>query len=118
MLNLLEKLINEHGSSTILKERITAIKEEYTRLECEKNSLQVEVNSLKSLLSDKEFLITSLQKELIDIRDTINCDHCNSPDTYRTGVRNDPDFKLFTVKQFIYGCVDCKKVTYISEGID
>lgn len=115
MLNLFEKLINEHGSSTILKERITAIKEEYTRLEGENNSLQVEVNSLKSLLSDKEFLLTSLQKELTDIRNIIKCDHCDSPDIIKVGVRDDPSYKLVPVKQFIYECKVCKKVTYISE---
>lgn len=37
---LLEKAINEHGSATILKERITAVKEERTKVTKEGNDIQ------------------------------------------------------------------------------
>lgn len=115
MLNLFEKLINEHGSSTILKERITAIKEEYTRLESKNNTFQIELDSLKSLLSDKELIITNLQKELTEVRGVVFCDHCDSPKTNKIGVRNDPSMKLIKLKQFMYKCTNCNKISYISE---
>lgn len=114
MLNLFEKLINEHGSSTILKERITAIKEEYTRLESERDSLKTEVNSLKSSITVKELLLTKLQEKLAEITNTIICDHCDSSKLKKVGVRNDPSFKLIPVKQFIYECLDCNKKTYVT----
>ena len=117
MLNLFEKLINEHGSSTILKERITAIKEQYTTLETERDTLKSEVRSLTTLLKDKELIIDDITTELQKFEDTFTskyfCDHCPSNNLKRVGNRKDPSFKLSTVMQAVFECQDCGKQTYI-----
>ena len=60
MLSMIEKLINEHGSSTILKERLSLINDKYELLDnqlknCEKENelLRKEVEMLKSKLSEQ-----------------------------------------------------------------
>lgn len=62
-LALLEKAINEHGSSTILKERITQVKEELLRVEKENSNLKKElaaakeeIEQLKSRIPRAEFV--------------------------------------------------------------
>ena len=57
MLDLIEKLINEHGSSTILRERLELISDRYNFLE-EKNSL------LSSKNSDLESKLEVAKKEI------------------------------------------------------
>ena len=61
MLAMIEKLINEHGSSTILKERLQLINDKYEVLENkldlvekENKSLKQEINKLKSQLETQE----------------------------------------------------------------
>lgn len=54
---LLEKLITEHGSSSILRDRLIQIREDLTRVEQEKDRLQAECQQLKQQVKD-------LQKEL------------------------------------------------------
>jgi uncharacterized Zn finger protein (UPF0148 family) len=54
---LIEDLINEHGSSTILRERLLLIKDELGKVEKERTDLQAKVAELK-----KE--ITQLRKQL------------------------------------------------------
>jgi regulator of replication initiation timing len=61
MLEMFEKLINEHGSSTILKERIELINDKYEILETklansekENDLLKQEVESLKDKLSTQK----------------------------------------------------------------
>lgn len=53
-LSLLEKAINEHGSSTILRERIALVKEMLSKVEKERTELQTK--------------ISKLEKEIIELR--------------------------------------------------
>lgn len=61
MLAMIEKLINEHGSSTILKERLQLINDKYEVLESklalaekENESLKKELQRVSSQLKDQE----------------------------------------------------------------
>ncbi len=69
MLNTIEKLINEHGSSTILKERLQLAADQYTvlqdKLEAsqQKNSaLEAENQSLKTQLQQAQEEVNRLQE--------------------------------------------------------
>lgn len=111
MLSLLEKLINEHGSSTILRERLVLIKAEYEALErkCSdlqsKNSaLQLEVEQLRSRSDNLESELDILKSGALA---TYVCDHCGNPDITRIGSRPDPTFGALGVKQKVFKCNKC-----------
>ncbi|MBA7646296.1 hypothetical protein ES703_54058 [subsurface metagenome] len=62
-LTLLEKAINEHGSSTILKERLALVKDVLAKVEQEKSNLErelaiarEEISCLKSLVPSTDFV--------------------------------------------------------------
>lgn len=61
--DLFEKLINEHGSSTILKERIVAFKDQVVALEKENASLKSENSVLKNQVIDLELKVNKIEKE-------------------------------------------------------
>jgi regulator of replication initiation timing len=61
--DLFEKLINEHGSATILKERIVAFKDQIIDLEKENASLKSENFVLKDQIKNLESEKLSLEKE-------------------------------------------------------
>ena len=76
MLAMFEKLINEHGSSTILKERIVQIKEQYEELdrkfnaEKEKNiQLNEQVSKLERELFEAKKIIDSSVKDRSLVQD-------------------------------------------------
>ncbi len=62
----IEKLINEHGSSTILRERIALAQDQYTALEKKVKSLELQIEELKSKLENKE-------NEIAELRDSGQC---------------------------------------------
>lgn len=62
-LSLLEKAINEHGSATILKERLLLVREMLDKVEREKSEIEKELNlakkeieSLKAQIPGKSFV--------------------------------------------------------------
>ena len=52
MLEIFEKLINEHGSSVILRERLELYSDKYSMLEEKNKHLQTKINDLESELSE------------------------------------------------------------------
>ena len=62
-LKWIEWLINEHGSSTILRERLGQARDQITLLENEKASLTSERNDLRVRLQKAETEIDRLNKE-------------------------------------------------------
>ena len=64
MLEILEKLINEHGSSTILKERLELINDKYEILENKLANADKENELLKEQLATLKQKLTSQKKEL------------------------------------------------------
>jgi len=61
--DLFEKLINEHGSATILKERVVALKDQVIELEKENSSLKSENVVLKQQIIDLELKNNDIEKE-------------------------------------------------------
>lgn len=127
LLDGLEKLINEHGSSAILKERIALANEKYSLLE-NKNKMLEEKNvilekKIKSLEAENKTAQFNLQqakqriKQLEEQASTVHignpdgyvCDHCGSPSLKRTGSRPDPTFGDLGVKQKLFTCNECGK---------
>ena len=51
-LALIEKVINEHGSSTILKERLAAIKDELSKVIAERDDYKNQLSELKAEVYD------------------------------------------------------------------
>jgi len=119
MLQLFEKLINEHGSSTILKERLTILKDEYSQIEKSCSELQSENGALKAELDKERNRVYRLQAELTDLKAgafaKYVCDHCGSPNIKRVGNRPDPTFGDLGVKQYIFVCNECQKESAFQE---
>ena len=116
----LEKLINEHGSSTILKERLSLAKEQYSALKSENTILKTENRILKTenqtlRLDHQQTVqkIRQLEKQISIIHNSnpegYVCDHCASPSLTRTGSRPDPTFGDLGIKQKIFSCDECGK---------
>jgi DNA repair exonuclease SbcCD ATPase subunit len=62
MLEMLEKLINEHGSSTILRERLELFSDKYSMLEEKNKHLEERNKDLESTLSEAKKEIERLEK--------------------------------------------------------
>ena len=113
MLELLEKLINEHGSSVILKERLVALKEQHEALQASRDELSNENTRLKNKLEQAIAEAGRLESQLQELKTgafgTYVCDHCGSPDLKRTGSREDPTFGVLGIKQKVFSCNSCGK---------
>lgn len=116
LLDGLEKLINEHGSSTILRERIELANDKYAALESKVSILESENNALRSeneaLQLNNEKLsaqIQSLEKRVAhsDNPKGYVCDHCGSHNLVRIGSRPDKTFGPLGGKQAIFKCGSC-----------
>ena len=120
LFNGLINLINEHASSTVLKDRIAFLKDKFTSLELELSNALAKAVILES---DKQTLQMNLQQAKIEIRnlkeqlsiihsrnpDSYVCDHCGSPSLTRTGSRTDPTFGDLGIKQKLFTCDACGK---------
>lgn len=62
MLEIFEKLINEHGSSVILRERLELYSDKYSMLEEKNKHLQTKINDLESKLSEATSEVNRLTK--------------------------------------------------------
>jgi hypothetical protein len=127
LLDGFEKLINEHGSASILKERIslandkyslleeknTFLKQENEMLKKEKEILKSENQTLNLNLQQAEQKIRQLEEQILKIHASnpygYVCDHCASHSLTRTGSRPDPTFGGLGVKQKIFVCDSCGK---------
>ncbi|MEW9572681.1 hypothetical protein ABQJ54_13055 [Rhodanobacter sp. Si-c] len=103
----IEKLITEHGSAAILRERIGLAAQQYAILEKENASLKVRITTLEAENS-------RLQEQARSVSSSSNpsgyvCDHCGSPDLKRTGSRADPTFGDLGIKQALFSCNSCGK---------
>jgi DNA-directed RNA polymerase subunit RPC12/RpoP len=117
-LDSLEKLINEHGSATILKERISLLNDQHAFIEKQVLALKEQVVNLQreneSLKIDKR----QLQEQVVNFaaKHSQNtnplgyvCDHCGSQRLKRTGSRPDPTFGPLGIKQAVFNCEECGK---------
>ena len=115
-LDSIEKLINEHGSATILKERISLLNDQHAFVEKQAAALQEQVTHLQSenerLKLDKEQLqqqIKTLQLSHSTNPHNYVCDHCGSNNLNRTGSRPDPTFGDLGIKEALFNCLSCGK---------
>lgn len=127
LLDGLEKLINEHGSATILKERIALANDKYELLE-QKNKILEDSKSVlekkvEALEKENQTAWLSLQEakqKIKQLEEKISrsqisnpegyvCDHCGSPLLKRIGSRPDPTFGDLGIKQKLFVCNECGK---------
>lgn len=71
-ITLIEKLINEHGSSTILKERLELLKDQISALEKENGALKSENAVLKDKAKHLESKLNDATKETQRLNEIIN----------------------------------------------
>lgn len=107
----IERLITEHGSAAILRERLGLASEQYAALEKKVAELQAEKERLESENSELKQKVWSLEGIAKQISNPSGyvCDHCGSSSLKRTGSRPDPTFGRMGVKQAILVCESCGK---------
>jgi hypothetical protein len=111
MLDLIEKLINEHGTSAILHERLGLIKAQYEVLERENVNLktqcqtqQTEIQQIRMRLAETEAALQALNRGTFA---KYVCDHCGSPDLVRTGNKPSSAFGVLGIKTQVFRCNAC-----------
>lgn len=117
VLKLLETLINEHGSATILKERLGLVAQEYGALERANAVLQSQCQQQTSELEQLRARVGDLQRELEALQSSHGarvCDHCGSSRIKRTGSRADPVFGELGGKLAVYRCDGCGGETTVT----
>ena len=127
----IEKLINEHGSSTILQERILLLKEKHALFVSENIAhktkiaeLGTQVRQLKNEITKLQEINEKLKFDISQLTDKIDsfqisgakdpvCDHCGSSRLKRTGNKPNKRFGRLGVKDTLFQCEDCGKETAI-----
>lgn len=123
LVDLIEKLINEHGSSVILRERLILLKDQFVALENQILVFRNESISLKEKISLLESenqnlnLENSTLKKKIDNFHNLNpnnysCDECGSNNLKRTGSVPNKTFKGLGIKDAVFTCNDCGKESF------
>lgn len=121
----IEKLINEHGSAAILRERILLLNEQHAAVE--KKAIQLE-RQVADLLREKEgleFNQEQLQQQVRTFEQRLFhntnpqgyvCDHCGSPQLKRTGSRPDKTFGVLGAKEALFICGSCGKESAFTQN--
>lgn len=72
MLKMLEKLINEHGSSAILRERLKLFSDQYSALEKENSDLKTKISVLEKCNKKLESQLDQAKQEIQRLNEVIN----------------------------------------------
>ena len=104
MLELFEKLINEHGSSAILKERLGFLQAQYAALEARCRDLESK-NAAQQAELDKYRREADAPRYVAGKQ--VFCQHCGSPRLTRTGSKPDRVFGDLGVDRILFRCDDC-----------
>lgn len=111
----LERLINEHGSATILREQLALVKAKALDQETRNADLEAENKQMKAELLQHKDRIRELERQLHALTQGHHsgycCDACGSPRVKRTGSRLDPTFGVLGDKQGLFTCEDCGHVS-------
>jgi len=107
LLEHLEKLINEHGSASILREHLALVKAEQSAIQRHNADLQSQNEALKSENKQLRMQVSALKKQMASINSMFVCDHCGSSNLVRVGNRPDPTFGDLGIKQSVFRCADC-----------
>lgn len=107
----IERLITEHGSAAILRERLALAAEQYAALEKKVVDLEAKNAHLESENSELQQQVRSLMGSAAPNSNPSGyvCDHCGSSNLKRTGSRPDPTFGRLGVKQAVFLCESCSK---------
>jgi len=108
MFHLLEKLINEHGSATILKEHLGLVQAQHTALERRCRDLEAENAALRLEIGEYQDQIKAVQTVA---GKTVYCSHCGSSNLKRAGSRPDKVFGKLGVDRIDFICGDCGKTS-------
>lgn len=131
-LELIDKLIKEHGSSSILRDNLSFVKDQYLSLQTEAQKLEKRLETAQAETQAANAAAKACQLENARLRDECEkqrrqisdleqstaksgnpfgyaCDHCGSSALKQTGNRPDPTFGIMGVKQRIFTCRDCGK---------
>lgn len=137
MLKLIEKLIEEHGSSSILRERLLLLRDQMAQAEKKISELELKVedavaetrrcgkekDDLKLRITELEAQIRELEAvpDYHDAKDEIGyvCLHCGSSNIKRTGSREDPTWGMVGLRRLLFTCNDCGEQSDIlpSDGV-
>jgi ribosomal protein L37AE/L43A len=127
----IERLIDERGSSTILKDRILLLKEKHAVFVSENIAhktkiaeLGTQVRQLKNEITKLQEINEKLKFDIIQLTEKIDsfhnsgitdhvCDHCGSRRLKRTGNRPNKRFGKLGVKDTLFQCEDCGKETAV-----
>lgn len=105
----IERLITEHGSAAILRERLVLAAEQYVALQKKVVELQAENERLESENSKLEEQVRNFKSSPAQNRNPAGyvCDHCGSSNLKRSGSRPDPVFGDLGAKQAVFRCTEC-----------
>jgi DNA-directed RNA polymerase subunit RPC12/RpoP len=127
ILSEIERIINEHGSAVILKERLALANDQFSllnkekpiaerqvlNLEAEKLVYLRENEALRLDLSQAEEKIRNLEKQLAKFvhenPDGYACSYCGSKNIKRKGNRSNPEFCDLGVIDHVFLCNECGK---------
>lgn len=120
LLDHFEKLINERGSSAILREHLALVKAEQAALDRKNSDLEAKSKTLQSENADlqKELGVLKSQVAALQSGNTSGyvCDHCGSPQFKRTGSRKDPTFGDLGIKEAVFSCLACGKESAFTQN--
>lgn len=117
-LELIEKLINEHGSAHILRERLELLKTQLAGLEQAHRQAQATAETLRAELDQAQTHAEQLQSQLEALQSgllaTHVCSHCGSGQLQRIGTRPSPTvFGQAGLREAVLRCKVCQGVTHI-----
>lgn len=117
LLDGIERLITEHGSAAILRERIALANDQYSALEAENKILKSENERLKLDNEKLQEKVRNFESKSVHNSNPKGycCDHCGSPSLKRTGSRPDPTFGALGAKEALFVCLECNKQSAFSE---
>lgn len=124
-LDSIEKLINEHGSAAILRERIVLLNEQHAAvvkqvvtLEGQVTELQREKKGLHVKNEQLEQQARTFEQRLFHNSNPQGyvCDHCGSPQLKRTGSRPDKTFGVLGAKEALFICDPCGKESAFTQN--
>src|SRR5437667_5389681 len=116
LFDLIDRLIREHGSASIMKDLLELVREEAKRDVAEserkhaREMSQLEAKQQKEIL-DRNATIIALQKQLSEYQQTSaeRCLFCRKPSAELVDIvsHEDPDMAAAGVKQHLYRCSEC-----------
>lgn len=116
-LELIQSLINEHGSASILRERLGLLREQCAAQERMCADLQAQNTQLQARLEQSERRAANLEQELQSIKASAVsspvCDNCGSPEIVRVGTRPHPTFGEVGLREAAMHCRKCGHDTFI-----